>query len=154
MRDDSNYQEFDTSQSYKVGYRKPPIAGQFRPGNSGNPKGRPKNSTSTICLIRKELKNVMDETVEGMMNGRPTTMKMVKALARKAVADAMNSRPRLLEAFIRLDTHAELREGKKKSKAPRLNGPSQKPTEGMPIIKIVFEKSEVAQADTPMGSSG
>ena len=27
---------------YEVGYKKPPKSGQFQPGKSGNPKGRPK----------------------------------------------------------------------------------------------------------------
>ena len=34
-------------QRHKVGYRKPPVETQFKPGQSGNPNGRPKGSRSS-----------------------------------------------------------------------------------------------------------
>ena len=34
---------------YEVGYGKPPIAGRFKPGVSGNPKGRPKRQPSAVA---------------------------------------------------------------------------------------------------------
>lgn len=40
---------------YEVGYGKPPKAGQFKPGQSGNPKGRKKGRISLEDVILKEL---------------------------------------------------------------------------------------------------
>lgn len=40
---------------YPVGYRRPPVASRFRPGASGNPKGRPKNSKNLKTLIRQAM---------------------------------------------------------------------------------------------------
>ena len=34
---------------YEVGYGKPPIAGRFKPGISGNPRGRPKRQPSAVA---------------------------------------------------------------------------------------------------------
>ena len=38
-----------------VGYRRPPIASQFKPGASGNPNGRPKKSHNLKTIIRSAL---------------------------------------------------------------------------------------------------
>ncbi len=35
--------------TYEVGYGKPPTAGRFRPGVSGNPGGRPKRQPSVVA---------------------------------------------------------------------------------------------------------
>ena len=35
--------------AYEVGYGKPPVEGRFKPGVSGNPKGRPKRRPSAIA---------------------------------------------------------------------------------------------------------
>ena len=37
-----------------VGYGKPPVAGRFKPGRSGNPKGRPKGSKNLKSIVQRE----------------------------------------------------------------------------------------------------
>jgi hypothetical protein len=44
---------------YEVGNRKPPKQFRFKPGRSGNPKGRPKGSTSFETKIQKELSKLV-----------------------------------------------------------------------------------------------
>ena len=39
--------------SYSVGYSKPPSKHRFKPGQSGNPRGRPKGTKNTATVLRK-----------------------------------------------------------------------------------------------------
>lgn len=47
--------EPELTSDYKVGYRKPPVSGQFKPGVSGNPKGRKAKPTSVQAQAQKAL---------------------------------------------------------------------------------------------------
>jgi hypothetical protein len=40
---------------YAIGYGKPPLSTRFKPGESGNAKGRPRNSKNLKTLIRQAL---------------------------------------------------------------------------------------------------
>lgn len=41
------------SSNYEVGYAKPPKDTRFKPGQSGNPKGRPKGSKNLATIVRE-----------------------------------------------------------------------------------------------------
>ena len=43
------------SHSSAVGYGRPPVAKQFKPGTSGNPKGRPTGAKNLKTLIREAM---------------------------------------------------------------------------------------------------
>jgi hypothetical protein len=45
----------DATEGYAVGYRRPPAATRFKPGESGNPKGRRKGSKNFKTLIKEAL---------------------------------------------------------------------------------------------------
>ena len=49
----------DDEDDFEVGYGHPPKQHQFKPGESGNPKGRPKHSHNLKTLIQRELKRVV-----------------------------------------------------------------------------------------------
>lgn len=51
MSDESD----DDDVPYKVGYRKPPKASQFKPGKSGNPKGREPQGTTVSAKFQDKL---------------------------------------------------------------------------------------------------
>ena len=54
-----------TSGDYEVGYGRPPLRGRFKPGQSGNPRGRPKKTRSVPELIADALDRKIWITVEG-----------------------------------------------------------------------------------------
>lgn len=68
-----------------VGYGRPPKHSQFKPGQSGNPRGRPKQSRSLRTYLRKAL----DEIVEVNEQGRPRKMTKREVIARQTVNQAM-----------------------------------------------------------------
>lgn len=51
--------------TYEVGYGKPPISGRWKPGQSGNPSGRPKNPSCFDDTFMKELFKTVTANVGG-----------------------------------------------------------------------------------------
>src|ERR1700732_3680789 len=71
-----------------AGYRNPPKSGQFKKGQSGNPKGRPKQTTqpvSTAYLFYK----VANEQVAIEIDGNEVMMTRWEALVRQVQALAL-----------------------------------------------------------------
>ncbi len=71
---------------YEVGYGRPPISHQFKPGQSGNPKGRPKNPKTIKEALRKTLAT---EIGVKDANGEVIKITCAEAFGRKTVADAI-----------------------------------------------------------------
>ncbi|MDP9421356.1 MAG: DUF5681 domain-containing protein [Pseudomonadota bacterium] len=71
---------------YEVGYGKPPPHTRFRPGQSGNPRGRPKNARNSANIVRDALMT----RVKLKENGRTRNMSKLEVsmtqLANKAAA--------------------------------------------------------------------
>jgi hypothetical protein len=61
---------------YEVGYRKPPKSGQFKPGQSGNPRGRKKGRRG----LRSILKEVLDQPVQVTQGGKKKSIPAQEAL--------------------------------------------------------------------------
>ncbi len=74
------------SEPYEVGYGKPPKTGQFKPGQSGNPKGRPKKSKNSAVLLNLEL----DQRIVIQENGKKRTITKREAILKQLVNGAMS----------------------------------------------------------------
>jgi hypothetical protein len=57
-----------SSDSYEVGYGKPPKNGRFQKGVSGNPKGRPKKSLNFDDELIRESNSMMTINENGRRN--------------------------------------------------------------------------------------
>lgn len=70
---------------YAVGYAKPPEANRFKPGQSGNPRGRSKGNKNLNTYLLEEAKSLV------ALNNGDITVKMPKsqALAKTAMNKAL-----------------------------------------------------------------
>lgn len=83
---------------YTVGYRKPPAQGQFPPGVSGNPKGRPKHSKNIITLLDMEL----EQKVTVSENGVKKTVTKREAFVKRMVTAAMQGDSKFVTALLNI----------------------------------------------------
>ena len=84
--------------SYAVGYRKPPAHSQFKPGESGNPKGRKKDAKGMKTLA----KQMLTERISVHTAGGTKKMTRMDALLHKMVELGMKGNPRMLLGLIQL----------------------------------------------------
>jgi len=81
-----------------VGYRKPPEATRFKPGKSGNPKGRPKGTFSLATDLSAEL----GESITVREGGRPRRISKQRALIKSLMAKALQGDVRATTVLLAL----------------------------------------------------
>jgi Family of unknown function (DUF5681) len=84
--------------TYTVGYCRPPVHSRFKPGQSGNPKGRAKGSLN----LRTILKQVSNEQILIREGDRPRRMSRMEALVRTTYTRAFKGDPKALASLILL----------------------------------------------------
>jgi hypothetical protein len=82
----------------RVGYGEPPKHTQFKPGQSGNPKGRPKGRKN----IKTDVLEKLNSTVTVHKNGRSKKISTRRAVLEVLSAKALQTDPRAIEQVIRL----------------------------------------------------
>jgi uncharacterized protein DUF5681 len=83
----------------KVGYGKPPKAHQFKPGQSGNPRGRPKGAKNTDTIIS----DLLQKKLVLREGGGARKITIHEAIIRKFVENALNGNSK--SATFILDRH-------------------------------------------------
>lgn len=73
-----------SERDYDVGYGKPPKAGQFKPGQSGNPKGRQKGARGLKSDLKAELTGKLAITENGKTIRMTKQQIVLKALVTRA----------------------------------------------------------------------
>jgi hypothetical protein len=81
-------------QSYSVGYKKPPRETQFKPGKSGNPKGRAKKPAGVADILWDELNSLVSIVTDGKRRKISLLRAILKQHANKAASG--NSRSAIL----------------------------------------------------------
>lgn len=100
---------------YEVGYRKPPKKTRFKPGQSGNPKGRPKGARNFHTVFAEELASSVSIMEEGRARRVSKREVVAKQLVNKAAAGDPKATALLLAAARQFesteeDTHREVLE--------------------------------------------
>ncbi len=76
--------------AYEVGYGKPPAHTQFKKGQSGNPRGRPKGSLNIATTLKRELASRVTVTENGrqktLTKGEATIKQLVNRSAQGDIA--------------------------------------------------------------------
>ena len=82
---------------YEVGYGNPPKYTQFKPGLSGNPKGRPKAAKN----FKTDLTEEMNELVQITEGGRSKTISKQRAILKRTVEKALKADMRAVDLIIK-----------------------------------------------------
>ena len=99
------------SADYVVGYQRPPKATQFKPGESGNRKGRKKGSRP----VGSVLQDIIQQKVPVTENGKTRRIAALEVIIRRLANDAMRSDPRAIKLLLSLvDRYSESSETKVK----------------------------------------
>ena len=93
---------------YEVGYGKPPKATRFLPGQSGNPKGRPKGAKNLTTDLMEELSELVPVREGDKLRRLPKQRALVKAAVAKAISGNMSAAKTIFELLLRqsADDHA------------------------------------------------
>lgn len=89
---------------YEVGYAKPPQSSRFKPGKSGNPKGRPKGARNKLPALNEErLKAIILEEayreIKVNEGNRQVNVPMAQAIVRSLAHNAVKGNTRAQRLF-------------------------------------------------------
>ena len=91
-----------SSKNYEVGYGKPPKHSQFKPGRSGNPKGRPKGARGLKTDLKEELRSRVKVTENGQTTSVSKQQLVIKALFQKAIKGDVRAAERIMAMIIQV----------------------------------------------------
>lgn len=117
-----------------VGYKKPPKRSQYKPGQSGNPNGRPKKYKSPI--------NVLEAPVTMTVNGKKCEMTAFEGSLRKTAQSALEGHLSAIKRFIKYCDEAKLLVDRNK---PRKHGVYQIPLDPENYKGREFSDAELAE---------
>jgi len=86
------------NKDYEIGYGKPPKANQFKPGQSGNYKGRPKASKN----IQEAFAKTLLDSIEIKEGNKKKKICILDAVVKKIISSALQGNTTSLKEVIRI----------------------------------------------------
>jgi hypothetical protein len=129
----------DSEADYDVGYRRPPVNGRWKPGQSGNPRGRRKGSKTVGKIIEEALMRKV--TIEDV------TLTLQEVIIRNLVNAAARRDMKAIQTLF------ALRERYQDSTATVLNPAELEPND-QAIIKAYFENLQITSRAYGNGAQG
>jgi hypothetical protein len=91
----------DSEASYLVGYGRPPTHSQFKPGQSGNPKGRLPRTRNLKTVVQQ----VVEEQIQLREGGKSKRMSKFEALLRTLISRAFKGDTKAVASIIAIMKH-------------------------------------------------
>ena len=92
---------------YQVGYKHPPEHTRFKPGQSGNPAGRPKGTPNFATALDRALKEQVLVTQNGRSRSISKLEAMVVQMVNKAIGGDARARQQTLSVLHILEPNVE-----------------------------------------------
>lgn len=128
---------------YDVGFGKPPKATRFKPGQSGNPRGRPRGQANLLTDVLKEL----SEQIRISESGREKTVSKQRAMIKALVAKSLKGEARAASILIGLLTKLVESE----TSAAAVEVPAATATADQAIIEAFLRRSTAATSNQEGG---
>ena len=87
----------ETKRDCEVGYGRPPVASQFKPGQSGNPRGRKKGVKNVATIFNDALYKPVKIRTAGRVRMLPKIEAIVEVILNKALAGDSAAFSRVIE---------------------------------------------------------
>jgi hypothetical protein len=99
--------DHDEEPSYEVGYGKPPRHTRFRPGQSGNPRGRPKDAKNLSTLVHEALNEPVVVTENGRRRKVSKRQAIIKQLINRSAQGDLKAMQMLLSTMQEIERRNE-----------------------------------------------
>ena len=129
------------NRDYEVGYKKPPPDFQFRKGQSGNPKGRPKG----VNNFKTDLAAELNERVRITEGGEEKVLTKQQVLIKRATEKGSKGDMRAIEVVFKWQT-AHLEEEPQEDEGERMRMPDQ-----AIVDRALARLAEAKQNEHPKG---
>jgi Family of unknown function (DUF5681) len=84
------------SEDYEVGKGRPPLSTRWKPGQSGNPKGRPKGAKNLVTIFHESFK----QKLEIQERGKFRQITALEAIVKKLMNEALKGNLKAIEFLL------------------------------------------------------